>query len=103
MGYATVINRVCKFIQTEVPVPFILLKEHADGQTVAEIIRGGAWNWVPKSQLDAPNLARTIRHTLEMHSLQQGQQHAEESLRKLWRGGEKTHNPGMITHRARLP
>ena len=88
-----------KFLESGTPVPYILLTEHADEQTVAEIIRGGTWNWVPKSQLDAPNLARTIRHTLEMHSLQQEQQQAEESLRKLWRAVEQSDDAVIITNR----
>ena len=86
-----------QFLETGASVPFILLTEHADERTVAEIIRGGTWNWVPKSQLDAPNLAKTIRHTLEMHSMQREQQHAEESLRKLWRAVEQSDDAVIIT------
>jgi two-component system cell cycle sensor histidine kinase/response regulator CckA len=87
-----------QFLRTGVSVPFILLTEHADERTVAEIIRGGTWNWVPKAQLDAPILARTIRHTLEMHSLQREQHNAEESLRKLWRAVEQSDDAVMITN-----
>ena len=47
-----------------VPVPFVLLTEHADEKTVAEIIEAGTWNCVAKSQLDGATLVRTIRNTL---------------------------------------
>jgi two-component system, cell cycle sensor histidine kinase and response regulator CckA len=96
-GDTATIEVLGKLLRVGVAVPFILLTEHADEGTVAEIIRTGIWNWVPKSQLDAPNLARTIRHTLEMHSLQQEQHQAEESLRKLWRAVEQSDDAVMIT------
>jgi PAS domain S-box-containing protein len=79
-------------------VPFILLTEDADEKTVAKIIEGGTWNCVAKSQLDGAILVRTIRNTLAMHSLQQEQQVAEESVRKLSRAVEQSADAVMVTN-----
>lgn len=84
---------------TRVTIPFILLTEHADERTVAKIIEAGAWNCVPRSQLDGATLVRTIHSTLALHSLQQEQQIAEESLRKLSRAVEQSPDAVMIPAR----
>jgi PAS domain S-box-containing protein len=78
-------------------VPFIVLTEEADEKAVAEIIKGGTWNCVAKSQLDGATLVRTIRSTLAVHSLQQEQQTAEHSLRKLSRAVEQSADSIMVT------
>lgn len=98
-GDAEAVHFVAKFLHAGVSVPFILLTEHADEKTVAEIIEGGTWNCVAKSQLDGATLIRTIRNTLAMHSLQQEQQTTEESLRKLSRAVEQSADGVMITNR----
>jgi CheY-like chemotaxis protein len=72
-GDAEAVRLVSDFLHAGVSVPFILLTEDADEKTVAEIIRAGTWNCVPKSQLDAATLVRTIGSTMALHSLQQDQ------------------------------
>ena len=89
-GDAEAVHFVAEFLHAGVSVPFILLTEDADENTVAEIIHGGIWNCVTKSQLDGATLVRTIRNTLAVHSLQQEQQSAEHSLRKLSRAVEQS-------------
>jgi PAS domain S-box-containing protein len=86
-----------EFLHTGVPVPFILLTEDADEQTVAEIIGGGTWHCVAKSQLTEATLVRTIRNTLALHSLQQEQQMAEEALRKLSQAVEQSADAVLVT------
>ena len=61
------------------------------------MIDAGTWNCVAKSQLDGATLVRTIRSTLALHSLQQEQQTAEESLRKLSRAVEQSADTIMMT------
>jgi PAS domain S-box-containing protein len=96
-GGAKAVHFVAEFLHAGVTVPFILLTEEADETTVAEIIEGGNWNCVAKSQLDGATLVRTIRSTLAMHSLQKEQQTAEESLRKLSRAVEQSADAVMVT------
>ena len=96
-GDAEAVRLVSEFVRAGVGVPFILLTEDADEATVAQIIETGTWNCVPKSQLDAATLVRTIRGTLEMHSLHQEQQNAEEALRKLSRAVEHSADTVVIT------
>jgi len=97
-GDAEAVHFVAEFLHAGVTVPFILLTEDADEKTVAEIIEGGTWNCVAKSQLDGATLVRTIRNTLAMHTLQQEQQVAEESLRKLSRAVEQSADGVMVTN-----
>jgi two-component system, cell cycle sensor histidine kinase and response regulator CckA len=99
-GNADAIQFLTYFHHDGVPVPYIVLTETADEKTVAEIIDGGgAWNCLAKSQLDGVTLVRTIKNTLTMHSLQQEQQVAEESLRKLSRAVEQSADIVMVTDR----
>ncbi len=97
-GDAEAVHLVAEFLHAGVSIPFILLTEDADEKTVAEIIKGGTWNCVTKSQLDGATLVRTIRNTLAMHSLQQEHQVAEESLRKLLRAVEQSADGVMVTN-----
>jgi len=96
-GNADAVHFVTQFLHAGVSVPFIVLTEHADETTVAEVIQGGTWNCVAKSQLDGATLIRTIRNTLAIHSLQQEQHNAEESLRKLSRAVEQSADTVMVT------
>lgn len=80
-------------------VPLILLTENADETAVAQIIGAGIWDSVEKSDLNGASLIRTIRNTLVLHSMQQGQQSSEESLRKLSRAVEQSADAVMITDR----
>jgi len=96
-GDAEAVQLVSEFFRAGVTVPFILLTEEADEKTVAELIDGGSWNCVARSQLDGATLVRTIRNTLAVHSLQQEQHAAEESLRKLSRAVEQSADTVIIT------
>jgi PAS domain S-box-containing protein len=96
-GDAAAVHFVAQFLHAGVSVPFIVLTEEADEKAVAEIIKGGTWNCVAKSQLDGATLVRTIRSTLAVHSLQQEQQTAEHSLRKLSRAVEQSADSIMVT------
>ncbi len=98
-GDAEAVQLVSEFVRAGVDVPFILLTEDANEETVAEIIGAGTWNCVPKSQLDGATLVRTIRGTLALHSLQQEQHSAEESLRKLSSAVEQSADTVVITNR----
>ncbi len=98
-GDAEAVHFVAEFLHAGVSIPFILLTEDADEETVADIIGGGTWNCVAKSQLDGATLVRTIRNTLAMHSIQREQQSVEESLRKLSRAVEQSADAVMVTDR----
>jgi two-component system cell cycle sensor histidine kinase/response regulator CckA len=98
-GHTEAIKLVAEFLHAGVTVPFILLTEGADENTVIEILEGGTWNCVAKSQLDGATLIRTMRSTLALHSLQQDQHTAEESLRKLSRAVEQSADMVMVTDR----
>jgi two-component system cell cycle sensor histidine kinase/response regulator CckA len=95
-GDAEAIHLLAEFLHAGVSLPFILLTEDADEQTVAEMIDAGNWNCVAKSRLDGATLVRTIRGTLALHSLQQEQQTTEESLRKLSRAVEQSADTIMM-------
>ncbi len=99
-GDAEAVHFVAEFLHAGVSIPFILLTEDADEKTVADIIEGGTWNCVAKSQLDGATLVRTMRNTLAMHSIQKEQQTAEESLRKLSRAVEQSADTVVITDRS---
>jgi two-component system cell cycle sensor histidine kinase/response regulator CckA len=96
-GDAEMVHFVAEFLHAGLSVPFILLTEDANEKAMVKIIEGGTWNCVPKSQLDGASLVRTIRNTLAVHSLQQDQQTAEQSLRKLSRAVEQSADAIMIT------
>ncbi len=80
-------------------VPCILLSEHADEKTVAEIIHNGIWDYMDKSQLNGASLVSTIRRSLNLHSLQQQRRLAEESVRKLSYAVEQSADTVMIADR----
>jgi len=96
---AEAVQLLSEALRSGVPVPFILLTEEADENTVAEIIEAGAWDCLSKSQLNGVNLARTLRTTLALHSLRRDQALAGESLRKLSQAVEKSADLVMITNR----
>src|SRR5580698_835985 len=98
-GQAGAVQLLSGFHQDGVAVPFIMLTEHADEKTVAEIISAGTWNYVAKSQIDGASLVRTIRSTLALHSMQQERQTAEESLRKLSRAVEQSADMVIVADR----
>jgi PAS domain S-box-containing protein len=82
-----------------ISVPFVLLTEHIDENTVAEIIQAGAWTCLEKSRRNGVNLVSTIRSTLSLHSMERDKQSAEDSLRKLSRAVEQSAHMVMITNR----
>jgi len=96
-GGARAVHLLADFLHTGVSVPYVVLTEHADEHTVAEMIEGGTWNCLSKSQLDGATLIRSIRSTLALHSLEKGQHVAEESLRKLSQAVEHSADSVMMT------
>jgi PAS domain S-box-containing protein len=96
-GDARAAHLLADLLHIGVSIPYIVLTEHADEHTVAEIIEGGTWNCVSKSQLDGATLIRSIRSTLALHSMQKGQHLAEESLRKLSQAVEHSADTVMMT------
>ncbi len=96
-GNAEAVHFVAQFLHAGMSLPFILLTEDADEKSVADLIEGGRWNCVAKSQLDGATLVRTIRNTLTVHSLQREQQTAEHALRKLSRAVEQSADAIMVT------
>jgi len=93
------VRLVAEFLHSGRSIPFILLTEDADEKAVAKIIQSGTWNCLAKSQLDGATLVRTIRNTVVLHSLEQEQHNAEESLRKLSRAVEQSADTVVITDR----
>ena len=98
-GDAKAVQLLGEFLHAGVSLPFILLTEDADEKTVAEIIEGGNWNCLTRSQLDGATLIRTIRSTMALHSMQRDHMAAEASLRKLLRAVEQSDDSIMITNR----
>ncbi len=97
-GNAEAVHLLAELLHAGVSVPFLVLTEDADEKTVAEIIESGVWNCVAKSRLDGATLVRTIRSTLALHTMQQEQQTAEESLRKLSRAVEQSADTVVVTN-----
>jgi PAS domain-containing protein len=98
-GDAEAVQLLAEFLHAGVSLPFILLTEEADEKTVAELIEAEVWNCVAKSRLDGATLVRTIRSTLALHSMQQEQHSAEESLRKLSQAVEQSADTVIVTNR----
>ena len=97
-GGAEAVRFLADFLHAGVSLPFILLTEDADEQTIAESIEEGTWNCVAKSQLDGATLVRTIRGTLAMQSMRREQHTAEQSLRKLSRAVEQSADTVVVTN-----
>jgi len=96
-GDARVVNFLAKFLHGGRSIPYIVLTEDADEQTIVEAIGAKTWNCLTKSQMDGATLIRTIQSTLEMHVLEQGQHAAEESLRKLSLAVEQSPDMVVVT------
>jgi len=96
-GDSEAVRLMTEFLHSGRPVPFIVLTEDADEQTVADIIKSGTWNCLAKSRLDGATLLRSIHNTVALHSLQIEQQSTEESLRKLSRAVEQSADAVVIT------
>jgi PAS domain S-box-containing protein len=88
-----------RFLHTGASVPFIVLTEDADERKISEVIQGESWNCLTKSQLDGATLIRTMRSTIAMHGLQQEQQSAQLSLRKLSYAVEQSTDAVVVTNR----
>lgn len=69
-GDVELVQLVAELLRAGVSIPFILLTDDANEETVAEIIESGKRNCVAKSQLDGATLVRTVRHTLALHMRQ---------------------------------
>ena len=96
---ADAVGMLSEFHSAGVSVPYIVLTEDADEESVASAIESGTWNCLSKSQLDGATLVRTIHNALAVHSLQLEQHNAEESLRKLSSAVEQSADSVMITNR----
>jgi len=96
-GDARVVNFLAKFLHGGRSIPYIVLTEEADEQTIIEAIGAKTWNCLTKSQMDGATLIRSIQSTLEMHVLEQGQHAAEESLRKLSLAVEQSPDMVVVT------
>ena len=99
---AKAVRLLAEALRAGVSIPFVLLTEHADEKTVAEIITAGASDCMERSELNGANLVRTIRCVLAVHSMQQGCQFAEDSLRNMSRAVEQAADAIMITNREGL-
>lgn len=97
-GDTAAIRVVTEFLHAGRSIPFILLTEEADEKTVAEIIGAGQWNYLAKSRLDGATLVQSMCSAVALHSLELGQQCAEESLRKLSRAVEQSADTVIITN-----
>ncbi len=53
----------------QIDTPVIFSTGHGDEMIAAQAIQAGAYDYLPKSHLDRPNLLRVIAHTLEKHRL----------------------------------
>jgi two-component system cell cycle sensor histidine kinase/response regulator CckA len=98
MGDAPAVKLLSEFLHTRGVTPFIMLTEHADEKALAEIIQAGAYDCMDRSQLNGANLVRTIRCALSLHSTQQQQQAAEQSLRKLSCAVENSADTILVTN-----
>jgi PAS domain S-box-containing protein len=98
-GDLAAVHFLSDLLRKGVSVPFVLLTERADENNLAEIIEAGTWNCMEKSDLNGATLVRTIRSTLNLHSIKQEKQDAEESLRKLSRAVEQSADTVLITNR----
>lgn len=98
-GNTEAVRLVAEFFHAGTSVPFIILTEHADEKSIAEIIQTGNWNCLAKSQLDGATLVRTIRSTVALHAMEKEHHSAEESLRKLSRAVEQSADTVVITDR----
>lgn len=78
-------------------VPFILLTEHADEKSVAEIIQAGAWECFERAHINGADLMRTIRCAVSVHTAQQEKQIAEQALRTLSCAVKESPDPVFVT------
>jgi two-component system, cell cycle sensor histidine kinase and response regulator CckA len=97
-GDAAAAKLLSDFLHDGRIIPFVVLTESADENSIAEIIASGAWDWLEKSQLNGANLTRTIRCTLALQSAELQRQSAEQSLRKLSCAVEQSGDAIMITN-----
>jgi len=96
-GDTDAIRLMNDFLHEGRAVPFLLLTEDADEETVARTIASGNWNCLVKSRLDGATLVRTIHNAVALHCLQLEQQSAEQSLRKLSQAVEHSADTVIIT------
>lgn len=97
-GDAAATKLLSEFLHSRGAMPFILLTEHADEKSVAEIIQAGAYDCMERSQLNGVNLARTIRCALSLHASQQQWQVAEQLVRKLSCAVEQSADTILVTN-----
>jgi two-component system, cell cycle sensor histidine kinase and response regulator CckA len=98
-GDVEAVRLLAEFLHTGLTIPFIVLTEDADERMVAGVIESGTWNCLTKSQLDGATLVRTIRSTLALHSMHEGQRAAEDKLRKLSQAVEQSADMVIVANR----
>lgn len=63
------LNELAKVRAARAEVPILVLTENVDEETVVEILKSGAEDFLQKSNLTRPNLLRAIRYSLERAKL----------------------------------
>ncbi len=66
-----------------IDIPVIFSTGHGDEMVAAQAIQLGAYDYLPKSHLDRPNLLRVIAHTLEKHRLRAEVNQAMEKMAEM--------------------
>jgi len=66
---------------TTLPFPIILLTDYGDAMLVAEAMRAGAADYLPKDLLSAKSLELAVTHAVEKHQLRRA---VEDQRRLLW-------------------
>jgi len=66
-----------------IDIPVIFSTGHGDEMIAAQAIQLGAYDYLPKSHLDRPNLLRVIAHTLEKHRLRGEVNQAMEKMAEM--------------------
>ena len=67
--------------QGTVPVPVIMLTGYGDPAVDVAAMQSGAQDFMPKGQIDAALLRRTIRHSIDRHGISTALRESEERLR----------------------
>ena len=65
------------------PLPVIMLTAHGDAQTAVELMKAGATDYIPKSQLSAERLERSLRYALRIRAADERVRRYTEQLHAL--------------------
>ena len=69
-GDVEAVHFVAEFLHAGVSIPFVLLTEDADEKTVADMMGGGTWNGVAKSQRDGCDSRTNYAEYEDGHGIQ---------------------------------